>query len=103
MWPGHACLGDERFPVRQRPYQVYVIDNLECGGRLLNIYSELVSDALFQGSRARLYIIGQIVVGFAFERIADGEWLVFWNEQAIGEGELRTDVVTSIVHNQGVI
>ena len=64
----HTCLGDERFSVRQSPYQV-----------------------------------GQIVVGFALEHIADGEWRVFWNGQSIGESELRTDVATSIVHNQGVI
>ena len=40
---------------------VYVIYNLERSGRLLNnwhyVYSELVSDVLFQRSRARLYII----------------------------------------------
>src|SRR6266702_1215081 len=40
---------------------VYVIYNLEQRGRLLNnwhyVYSELVSDVLFQKSRARLYII----------------------------------------------
>ena len=40
---------------------VYVIYNLERRGRLLNnwhyVYSELVSDVLFQRSRARLYII----------------------------------------------
>src|SRR5579884_2432130 len=64
----HACLGDERSPVRQSPYQT-----------------------------------GQIVVGFTLERIADGEWRVFWNGQSIGESELRTDVATSVVHNQGVI
>src|SRR6266536_843916 len=40
---------------------MYVIYNLEQRGRLLNnwhyVYSELVSDVLFQKSRARLYII----------------------------------------------
>jgi hypothetical protein len=40
---------------------VYVIYNLERSGRLLNnwhyVYSELVSDVLFQRSRARLYIM----------------------------------------------
>ncbi len=40
---------------------LYVIYNLEQRGRLLNnlhyVYSELVSDVLFQRSRARLYII----------------------------------------------
>src|SRR2546421_2302627 len=40
---------------------LYVIYNLERSGRLVNnwhyVYSELVSDVLFQGSRARLYIM----------------------------------------------
>src|SRR5437588_8650708 len=44
---------------------LYVIYNLERSGRLLNnlhyVYSALVSDVLFQRSRARLYIIGRAV------------------------------------------
>src|SRR6266702_4447323 len=44
---------------------VYVIYNLEQRGRLLNnwhyVYSELVSDVLFQKSRARLYIMHVLV------------------------------------------
>src|SRR5437588_10251291 len=44
---------------------LYVIYNLERSGRLLNnlhyVYSELVSNVLFQRSRARLYIIGRAV------------------------------------------
>ena len=45
----------------QQMFVMYVIYNLERSGRLLNnwhyVYSELVSDVLFQRSRARLYII----------------------------------------------
>jgi hypothetical protein len=44
---------------------LYVIYNLERSGRLVNnlhyVYSELVSDVLFQRSRARLYIIGPAI------------------------------------------
>src|SRR6266699_2312871 len=45
--------------------RMYVIYNLERSGRLLNnwhyVYSELVSDVLFQRSRARLYIMHVLV------------------------------------------
>src|SRR6266700_1439683 len=44
---------------------VYVIYNLERSGRLLNnlhyVYSELVSNVLFQRSRARLYIMHVLI------------------------------------------
>ena len=45
--------------------RMYVIYNLERSGRLLNnwhyVYSELVSDVLFQRSRARLYIMHVLI------------------------------------------
>ena len=48
---------------------MYVIYNLERSGRLVNnlhyVYSELVSNVLFQRSRARLYIIWLTPVAFS--------------------------------------
>ena len=47
--------------------------------------------------------IGQVVMGFALERVANREWRMLRDRQSIGCGKLRANVAACIARDQGMI
>jgi len=65
------------------------------------LHARLGDERLPVGERA--HYIRQVVMGFVFKCVANGEWCVLWDRQPVLRGELRVNVATRVVHNQGMI
>ena len=53
--------------------------------------------------RQRPHDIGQILMGFALKRVANGEWRMFGDGQSVGRGKLRANVATRVADHLGMV